>query len=273
MIFFSDMDGTFLTSDKHISPASWAALDAIHDAGMYFVPCTARAFNGVDPKLLAHPAVRYVVASNGASVVDLAHDKEIHSVHMTLEHVMAIYEVVRDYDDITFDVFASGACYSHRSRYDRLDEFAGKLSTLESLQANRTPYDVPTEEFLPTLDGFERITIYWKNPQDRDALVAALSQDPDLTIVRSTPNNIELSDPAATKGGALTWLCGHLGMTAADAVAFGDYVNDISMIEAAGCGVAMQNAVAEAREAADLVTATNDEDGVARVIMGKLRGR
>ena len=47
MIFFSDMDGTLLTSDKRITPETWAALDAIHDAGMQFVPCTARAFNGV----------------------------------------------------------------------------------------------------------------------------------------------------------------------------------------------------------------------------------
>lgn len=271
MIFFSDMDGTFLTSDKRISEASWAALDAIHAAGMYFVPCTARAFNGLDPQLLAHPAVRYVVASNGASVVDLATEQEIHAVHMTLEHVMAIYQVARDFEDTTFDVFAGGACYAHRSRYDRLDEFAGKLSTLSSLQANRTPYDEPTEEFLPTLTDFERITIYWKDPQDRDALMAAFSQDQKLAIVRSVPNNLELSDPAATKGGALSWLCEHLGMTAADAVAFGDYINDISMIEAAGCGVAMQNAADEAKAAADLVTVTNDEDGVARVIMDKLR--
>ena len=69
MIFFSDMDGTLLTSDKRITPETWAALDAIHDAGMQFVPCTARAFNGVPAELLAHPSVRYVVASNGASVV------------------------------------------------------------------------------------------------------------------------------------------------------------------------------------------------------------
>ena len=47
MIFFSDMDGTLLTSDKRITPETWTALDAIHDAGMQFVPCTARAFNGV----------------------------------------------------------------------------------------------------------------------------------------------------------------------------------------------------------------------------------
>ena len=160
MIFFSDMDGTLLTSDKRITPETWAALDAIHDAGMQFVPCTARAFNGVPAELLAHPSVRYVVASNGASVVDLQTQAQIHTVHLTRQHVLDIYQVARGYRDITFDIFSNGACYSERARYDRLAEFAGELSTLESLQSNRTPYDEPCEKFIAEHDDFERITIY-----------------------------------------------------------------------------------------------------------------
>lgn len=270
MIFFSDMDGTLLTSDKRITPETWAALDAIHDAGMQFVPCTARAFNGVPAELLAHPSVRYVVASNGASVVDLQTQAQIHAVHLTRQHVLDIYQVARGYRDITFDIFSNGACYSERARYDRLAEFAGKLSTLESLQSNRTPYDEPCEKFIAKHDDFERITIYWKNERDAAELKAAYSQDPMLAIVRSAPNNIELSDPAATKGGALTWLCGHLGINIADSVAFGDNINDISMIEAAGCGVAMKNAEPEDIAAANLVADYNDRNGVAKVIMEKL---
>ena len=156
MIFFSDMDGTLLTSDKRITPETWAALDAIHDAGMQFVPCTARAFNGVPAELLAHPSVRYVVASNGASVVDLQTQAQIHAVHLTRQHVLDIYQVARGYRDITFDIFSNGACYSERARYDRLAEFAGELSTLESLQSNRTPYDEPCEKFIAEHDDFER---------------------------------------------------------------------------------------------------------------------
>ena len=142
---------------------------------------------------------------------------------------------------------------------------------MESLQNNRTPYDEPCEQFIAEHDDFERITIYWKNERDAAELKAAYSQDPTLAIVRSAPNNIELSDPAATKGGALTWLCGHLGIDIADSVAFGDNINDISMIEAAGCGVAMKNAEPEDIAAANLVADYNDRDGVAKVIMEKLR--
>lgn len=270
MIFFSDMDGTLLATDKSISEATWAALDAIHAAGLQFVPCTARAFNGVPAELLAHPSVRYVVASNGASVVDLATETQIHAVHLSRERVQQVWEVARDYRDITFDIFSNGACYAQRERYDRLDEFAGVLSTLESLQANRTPYDETTDKFIAAHDDYERITVYWKHESDAAEIRAALSQDPTLALVRSAPNNIEVSDLTATKGGALMWLCGYLGEPVSDSVAFGDNINDISMIEAAGLGVAMKNAEPENLAAADLIADTNDEDGVAKVIMAKL---
>ena len=270
MIFFSDMDGTLLTMDKRITQGTWDALDAIAEAGMYFVPCTARAFNGVPAELLEHPSVRYVVASNGASVVDLKTQEEIHHVHMAPERVQAVYDIARPYQDITFDIFSRGACYAPRACYDRLIEFSSPLSTLESLQANRTPYEEPVDEFIAAHDGFERVTMYWLHEQDAAAIKEQLAADPTLAIVRSAPNNIEVSDTTATKGGALTWLCDYLGIPAADAVAFGDNINDISMIEAAGCGVAMKNAEPDDIAAADIVAESCDDDGVAKVIMAKL---
>ncbi len=270
MIFFSDMDGTLLATDKSVSAATWAALDAIHEAGMQFVPCTARAFNGVPAALLAHPSVRYVVASNGASVVDLADERQLHAVHLARERVHQVWDVAREFNDITFDIFSDGACYAQRERYNRLNEFAGVLSTLESLQANRTPYDESVDEFIDSHDNFERITMYWKHEEDAQRIRAALAQDPTLALVRSAPNNIEVSDITATKGGALVWLCNYLGIPVADSVAFGDNINDISMIEAAGCGVAMKNAEPENLAAADVIAESNDDDGVARIIMAKL---
>ena len=84
--------------------------------------------------------------------------------------------------------------------------------------------------------------------------------------------NLEVSDAAATKGTALTWLCAHVGEDIAGSVAFGDSINDLSMLEAAGCGVAMANAEPEVRAAADAVCATNDEAGVGRFIMTRLTG-
>lgn len=70
-----------------------------------------------------------------------------------------------------------------------------------------------------------------------------------------------------SKGAALVELCDRLGIGAADAAAAGDEANDVSMIRAAGLGVAMANAVPAAKEAADYVTQRdNNHDGIEEVI-------
>ena len=90
---------------------------------------------------------------------------------------------------------------------------------------------------------------------------------PDISVVRSVSNSIEISDARATKGEALSWLCSHLGISRADAVAFGDNINDIPMIEAAGTGVAVANAEDETKGAADAVCGANNNAGVGTFIM------
>jgi len=74
---------------------------------------------------------------------------------------------------------------------------------------------------------------------------------------------LEVHDPAATKWHALEWLLGQWGVRPEEVVAIGDDVNDLPMLEAAGLGVAMGNAVPEVKEVADTVTTSNDEHGAA----------
>ena len=61
-------------------------------------------------------------------------------------------------------------------------------------------------------------------------------------------------------------LCNHLGMTSEEVICCGDGFNDISMIEFAGLGVAMENAQDIVKESADYITASNDNDGIVQVI-------
>ena len=269
MLFFSDLDGTFLADDKSVSPASWAALDAIAAAGGPFVPCSGRAFSGLYPELLAHPAVRYAICANGAAVVDAKTGDAVHRECLGAERALAMYEQARR-RDVTFDVFADGECYSMRRHYDRLGEYVADPHILRSMRATRTPVDVEIPGLIAGVDALERVAMYWKDPADRDVLWPAAEALPRVSVVRSYPMNIEVSDARGTKGAALVWLAAHLGVDVADTVGFGDQLNDVSMIAAAGTGCAMANAEPEALAAADVVVASNDDDGVARYIMERL---
>ena len=93
---------------------------------------------------------------------------------------------------------------------------------------------------------------------------------PEIKTTASTWNNLEFNIASANKGNSLRRFAEHLGFTLANCMAFGDGLNDLSMVEAAGTGVAMANAHPDVLAAADVVTASNDEDGVAKTLLGCL---
>ena len=276
MIFFSDLDGTFLDSEKRVDDLCWRALDALTERGWEFVPCSGRPLAGIPREILDHPAVHFAVSANGATVSELgtgtdrlAGARTIHSAPLTREHALACWELTRG-RDVTFDIFADGHCYLRRDLFERIDEFAGDPYMAQSMRDTRTPVDEEAPETLARVRNLERVSMYWRDPRDRDELLRALHKIEGIDITRSYPMNIEIMEAGASKGGALRWLCRHLDEPVEDAVAFGDNLNDLSMVQAAGTGVAVANAEAEVREAADAVCGSNDEAGVGRFIMDTL---
>ena len=87
-----------------------------------------------------------------------------------------------------------------------------------------------------------------------------------LSIYRSEPFFIEIMPKNVDKATSLNRMLESIGLTREDAICCGDGFNDISMIQYAGLGVAMGNAQPAVKEAADYITATNDEDGLVQVI-------
>lgn len=274
MIFFSDMDGTFLTDDKAVSPASRRALDAIAAAGMEFVPCTGRAAGGIHAELLAHPAVRHIVSSNGAMVMELDEEaptdldraRVLMSSPLDRGRARAVWEIARRHD-VTYDVFADGDCICRRDFFERVPEFVPDEQVARGMVETRTPVDEDPLETIARVRTLDRVAMYWKDPADRDAILEALHGIGGIDVTSSYPTNIEVMEAGVSKGSALAWLCGHLGLACADAVAFGDNYNDVEMLRTAGMGVAMANAEEDVRACADRVCASNAEDGVAATIM------
>ena len=169
--------------------------------------------------------------------------------------------------DVTFDVFADGTCYLRRDLFDRIDEFAGDPYMAQSMRDTRTPGDEDAPATIARVHQLERVSMYWHDPRDRTELTEALSAMEGIDLTRSYPMNIEVMEAGASKGASLAWLCGHLGIAVENTVAFGDNLNDLSIILAAGTGVAVANAEAEVRSSADAVCASNDEAGVGAFIL------
>ena len=85
-------------------------------------------------------------------------------------------------------------------------------------------------------------------------------------VIKSRDMLLEFMPKGVTKAYGLSLLVRDLGLKQTEVMSIGDEENDLSMIEYAGMGVAMGNAVAQVKAVADIVTATNEEDGVAKVV-------
>lgn len=285
-IVFSDLDGTILSSDKTIAPKTFEVLDELAAQGIEFVPCTARSLTGVVPEFLVHPSVHYVIGSNGAAIYKLNKSnfalpagtrlvgqdaKEaaasipfevIRQIDVDKESVVWLYEQVAN-RNIMFDISSNGKTYSERPRYERMDQYDLTEAELRSFKTFRTPVDVTIPELLDQLDHIERIIVYWKDRADRDAVTSLVDTRDDLFWANSLPINVEISNAAATKGTGLTWLCDYLDIPVSEAISFGDGMNDVPMLIAAGDGVAMANSMPEVLEHADHIAQDNDAPGVA----------
>lgn len=93
-----------------------------------------------------------------------------------------------------------------------------------------------------------------------------LSEIKDINVCSSWSNNIEVVDKEVSKGNSLRYLCEKLDIQEKQVIAIGDNENDLSMLNYAGLSVAMGNGEEIVKSSADIVTSSNDEDGVAKVI-------
>ena len=116
-------------------------------------------------------------------------------------------------------------------------------------------------------EGVEKILLMGEEA-DLDQLAPLLRQryGEKVHITKSKPCFLEMTDYSVNKGVALAALAERLGIAQEDVMAIGDSFNDLEMIKYAGLGVAMGNARSEIKEQADIVTVTNEEDGVAEAI-------
>ena len=266
---FSDLDGTFVRADKSIPERNLAALDLLAGRNIPFVPCSGRAVTALPEAVVSHPACRYAVTANGAAVCDLRSGETLHSVPIGRGSCLALYERVSG-RNVTFDLFAEGRIYTERARYEALKGYGLTGDELRFILSTRTPVDVLVPEMLCRLERVDRVTVFWKDPADRDFVVACVEEDPTLAWTTSSPQDLEISSSAASKGRGLTWLCDYLGVSPERVVAFGDMPNDVSMLEAAGDGVAVSNAREDVRARADHVCGSNEDAGVGRYIEGLL---
>lgn len=250
-----DLDDTLLHDDGSISPYTVSVLRRAADKGIRIIPASGRTSSSMRTKVDFIGCASCYVCCNGAEVRTPAHQTIMQKLLpaglarevATWARENNIYAHV--YDETRF--YYSKDC-EYAQAYQRSTSLA--CCHVTDLPAFIT---APTPKLL-MVDVPERIAQLYMIAQEKWGHVAA--------ITRSKPYFLEFNPLEATKGNALQWCAEHLGFSMGNTMAFGDSLNDLSMLTAAGHGVAMANAWQDVKARIPATCLSNEEDGVAHYI-------
>lgn len=258
-----DLDGTLLTYDKRLTEKTKDVLMAASEQGHWIVPATGRALKAIPEAVLSLPFLRYVISINGASVSDQLTGEKLYSANIPTKIALELMEYAKQFDCM-YDCYWQDTGWSNRTFLDRIWHYHTDEEVVRLILNSRQPVDDLEQMISKQAESVQKVQLCFRDLEERKAAKHGIEAHfPEIVATSSFQNNLELNWITADKGKGLLHLAGHLGLDASDTIAFGDSSNDLSMLRAAGTGVAMGNASEEVKSVCDAVTLTNDQDGVA----------
>lgn len=255
-----DIDGTLLNEKNELAPATIDAVQAAEAQGIKVVLCSGRPLTGVMPyikKLGISGDDQYAITYNG-SVAQTVSGKVLINHSLSYDDYIDLEALSRKLD-VHFQVETPDFIYTANQNISAYTIYESNL--VQMLIRYRPVKQMPRDLTISK-------AMFVDHAQEIDRIKPLIPQSfkDKYYVVQSTPVFIEVMNKDASKGNALRGLADELGLTADEIMTLGDQGNDLTMIEYAGMGVAMGNAIDEVKEAANAVTLTNAEDGVAAAI-------
>lgn len=231
-----DMDGTLLNDKQQITPETEKWIHKAAAAGVHVCLSTGRGYDEAVPYGDQLGLGTPMITVNGSEVWKSPHEL-YHRELLDKSLVAEMHAIARD-KQVWFWAYAVEGSYN---------------------EANWNPELLDRNQWM-------KFGYFTKDDELRHEVLLRLHQLGGLEITNSSPYNLEINPAGISKASGIRTVCGLLGLEMSEVVAVGDSLNDLAAIEAAGLGVAMGNAQDAVKEKADVVTASNNEDGIAWII-------
>ena len=260
-----DLDGTALNDKGEFSERTRQAFKRALDCGIHVVIATGRAEFSLPRNIAEVDGLEYVITSNGARVLKLSDRSVVYKNFISPQKVREVIDVLKS-QNARAEMFANGKAYISRNEYDAI--VSGDILTRSRgyVMASRNPIDDIFTHMIDWDNHIENISVNYPNNDKKRECEKRLAEIEGITVTSSFPLNNEIGGASTSKADALEFLLQNFGLHKGNLMVCGDSRNDISMIEHAGLGVAMGNADDFVKDAADITTLSNEEDGVAYVI-------
>lgn len=263
-LILSDIDGTILNDDNVIDTGLKQAVKRLRQKDVPFVLASARSPEGMLPiakelGVLDNPIACY----NGALVVKDLDKKDFTTIlnhELEVDDVKRINDIIqKQYPEVSVNLYSGS------------DWYVGSIDKWVKIEADIT-------KLTPIVTDIERLISDHKVPVHKLLLIgypAEISQVlqhlhngefTDSSFYLSKPNYLEITNSHVSKEKALRELAKVYGLSLDKTMTLGDNFNDVPMLKLAGLGVAMQNAPAEVKKCANVVTESNNKNGVSQAI-------
>ena len=261
----SDMDGTLLNSNLELSQETLEAIRGVRAKGIRFCIATGRPEQllkeYITPLQMEDPMIMY----NGSVIGHPFQEEKLFELKLDTKDAKDIIEYCEENDIIympyTKDKIISKPNYRVAFFQERNKKLDADLQTVfEDIR------DI--DEIIN--NSINKILLIENDSEKYARIREKLDHYPQFEIATSQKGFIDINPAGASKGNALRVLAKHFGLTMDEIVVFGDQDNDVSMLEAAGTSVAMKNACQNAKDVADYIAESNNNNGVALWINGNL---
>ena len=255
-----DLDGTLLNDQKQITAETRAALLAAQEAGIRLALASARPSPGLYRErdalgMQQHGGI--LMSYNGGRIVDAATGKVLFETAMDLDETKA---VLRKLEALPVTpILDDGAQFYVTDKNGYKVDYECRNNNMTCTEVQNLA-DFLTFAPIKILMSADPVEIHAIQKEIASFLPAS------LCVVQTAPFYLEVIPNSINKGQGIRDICRVLNISPAEVIAFGDAENDIPMLQAAGMGIAMGNAAEPVKTAADRVTRTNNEDGIAAAL-------
>ena len=264
MLFCSDLDGTLFSKDKTVSKQNLEAIEYFKSEGGLFTFITGRM-----PKTskeicdIVKPNAPYGCI-NGGGIYDHREGKYLWNIELPKEALELVKHVEEQLPDMGISLNTESNVYFRKDNSAMV-----YMRSVTGLSNITCTYDDLDEILLKVAFGHD-------DEEQMLSLIKLLNNHPKAScydFIRTERRLYEILPKGVNKGLALKKMADLLGVNMSKTIAVGDYNNDISMIQEAGIGIAVANAVDEVKAVADYITVSNNENAIATIIDGLDKGK
>lgn len=265
-----DLDGTLLNSERKVPERNKRAIQYAKEKGIEIIISTGSPYDLMPHEEIKELGISYVITANGSAIYGYPSRKCIYEESIDAITITPILEFLLT-KDMHIDLFMQGRGYCPSHTRAIVNKLNVSNARKEYILNNRIWLENPVEYIIKNDLDIQKVTMNFYpdgsgNLVDRTEVKKYLEKCHCVNMVSGGWGNLEITKSGVSKGKALEILCKKLDISLTETAAFGDSLNDLDIIKAAGNGIAMENAALEVKDVADYVTGTNDACGIAEFI-------